>query len=302
MKKLTHSVEVARTYEQALKESSAEGGYIEIDGGHKIHVIEAGAGPPLVILHGTGAAAYTYLPLLEHLEGVRAIVPDLPGSGLSDPVDRGHKGYRDWAVEVMDQILDALGVDQISLAGASGGGVWAIWYALAYPERVQRLILLTGVPSLPGTRAPLPQRMMTTPIIGDIITRIPTNEKMVVDFMGMVGEKETIINYPKMIEALAASFNDPVASKASRTELSALLNLLGWRTNMKIRTDDLAELAMPTLLIWGERDPLGGEDVARGVSEAIPNSMLELLPAGHVPWLGHPVKVAQLISDFVLAR
>lgn len=44
-------------------------------------------------------------------------------SGLSDPVDIGHKGYRDWAVEVMNRIIDELGVDRISLAGASGGGV-----------------------------------------------------------------------------------------------------------------------------------------------------------------------------------
>lgn len=134
MDKSTHPVEVVRTYKQVLKKSAVEGRYIEIDGGHKIHVVEAGTGPPVVMLHSTGTAAYTYLPLLERLEDVRAIAPDRPGSGLSDPFDIGHKGYRDWTVEVMDQILDALGVDQISLAGASGGGVWAIWYALAFPR------------------------------------------------------------------------------------------------------------------------------------------------------------------------
>lgn len=297
----THPAEVGRTYEQFLKESPAEGRFIEIDGGHKIHVVEAGAGPPVVMLHGTGAAAYTHLPLLEHLEGVRAIIPDRPGSGLSDPVDIGHKGYREWAVEVLDQILDTLGVDQFSLAGASGGGVWAIWYALTYPERIQRLILLTGIPALPGTHCPLPQRMMATPIIGDIMARLPADEKMIVRFMGMMGEGETIVNHPKLIEALVASNNDPVASKANRRELSALVNVLGFRTNMKIGADDLAQLKMPTLMIWGERDPLGGADVARAVSEAIPNCELEMLPAGHVPWFGHPEKTARLLSDFVLS-
>jgi pimeloyl-ACP methyl ester carboxylesterase len=298
----THPVEVVKAYEEVLKESAVEGRYIEIDGGRKIHVIEAGTGPPLIIQHGSSGGGYPLVPLMQHLDGVRAIAPDRPGNGLSDPVDIGRNGFRDWAVEVMDQILDALGVDQASLAGASGGGVWVIWYALAYPERVPRLILLDGVPSLPGTYCPFPTRLMATPIIGDIIARIPVNDKRVVDFMGMVGEKETIIKYPKIIEALAAENNDSVSSKASRTEMSALVNLLGWRKKMRIRSEDLAQLTMPTLMIWGEWEPMGGADVAQGISEKIPNSVLEMLPAGHVPWFGHPEKTAKLIQDFVLSR
>lgn len=302
MENLTHSDEIARTYEQILKESPAEGRYIEINGEHKIHVIEVGTGPPLVYLHGTGGPAFTITPLLEHLEGVHMIALDRPGFGLSDIIDTDDKNYRNMAVKVTDQILDAVGVDQVSLAGSSGGGVWAIWYALAHPERVHRLILLGSAPLLPGTRAPLPLHLMVTPIIGDIMARIPANEKTVVQMMAMMGEKETIIKYPRIIEALAASNNDPVTTKASRTEFSALLSPLGFRKDMKIRTDHLAKLTMPTLVIWGEHDPLGGEDVARTVSEAIPNCVLELLPAGHVPYLGYPARAANLISDFVLSN
>lgn len=302
MDRSTHADEVVRTYEQVLKESSAEGRYIEIDGGHKIHVVEARTGPPVVMLHGTGVPAYSFLPLLERLEGVRAIAPDRPGFGLSDPVDIGHKGYRDWVLEVMDKMLNALGVDEMSLAGASGGGVWAIWYALANPKRVQRLILLTGIPLMPGTGIMLPLRLMTVPILGALMSSIPANEKMFVNMMEMMGEKETIVNYPKIIEAAIATNNDPVASKAARGEFSALANFRGFRTNMKIRAEDLAQLAVPTLMIWGKRDPLGGEDVARAVSEAISNCVLEMLPAGHAPWLGYPDKTAKLIQDFVLSR
>ena len=58
---------------------------------------------------------------------------------------------------------------------------------------------------------------------------------------------------------------------------------------------------MPVLMIWGEHDPIGGVDVARAVSKAIPNCVLELLPTGHVPWLGYPEKAAKLMSDFVLS-
>lgn len=300
MERSIHPAEVVRTYQKVLKDSRVVGRFIEIDGGYKIHVIEVGAGPPLIVHHGSGAGAYPLVPLLEHLDGVRAIAPDRPGNGLSDPTDVGAENYRDWAIGVMDQILNALDVDQISLAGASGGGAWAIWYALTYPDRVRRLILLDGVPSLPGAHIPLPLRIMTLPVIGDIMGRLPANENSVIQMMAAVGEGETVVKYPKIIEALAAENNDPVSSEASRREMSAVINLLGVKEHMKIRAHDLAQLSMPTLLIWGEREPMGGEDVAQGVIEKISNSELKMLPAGHVPWFGHPQTTAELVSDFLL--
>ena len=260
-----------------------------------------GEGPPLVYFHGGGAAAHTILPVVDHLEGLHLIVPDRPGYGLSDPVDIGPEGYRHMTLTVSDQILDGLGIDQFALAGSSGGGVWAIWYALAHPERVQKLILLGSAPLLPGTHAPLPLRLLATPGIGDIMARIPANENSVVQMMGLVGEADTIVKYPMMIKALAASNNDPLASSATRTEYAAFLNLFGFRPEMKIGFDELAGLEMPTLVIWGDHDPVGEVEVAQAVCAAIPNCVLELLPAGHVPYFGHPEKTAKLISDFVLS-
>jgi len=60
-------------------------------------------------------------------------------------------------------------------------------------------------------------------------------------------------------------------------------------------------LDLPVLMVWGDRDPLGGPDVARAVTSMIPEARLELLPAAHVPSLGHPDRVAKLLSDFVRA-
>ena len=64
----------------------------------------------------------------------------------------------------------------------------------------------------------------------------------------------------------------------------------------------MAQLSMPTLLIWGDRETLGGEDVGRAVSDAIPNGVLEVMPAGHRPWLGHPDETTKLIQDLELSR
>jgi pimeloyl-ACP methyl ester carboxylesterase len=66
-----------------------------------------------------------------------------------------------------------------------------------------------------------------------------------------------------------------------------------------MRPDELHALTVPTLLIWGEQDPLGGADVAATAAATMPGAQLELLPAGHGPWLGHPDQVAALVGDFV---
>jgi pimeloyl-ACP methyl ester carboxylesterase len=56
---------------------------------------------------------------------------------------------------------------------------------------------------------------------------------------------------------------------------------------------------MPTLVIWGERDPLGDVPVAQALTRLIPHARLEVLPTGHGPWLGRPVETATAITDFL---
>jgi pimeloyl-ACP methyl ester carboxylesterase len=63
--------------------------------------------------------------------------------------------------------------------------------------------------------------------------------------------------------------------------------------------DELRELAVPALLIWGDHDPVGGTDAARLMADAIPVARLEILLAGHAPWLGHPARTASLVSEFL---
>lgn len=86
-----------------------------------------------------------------------------------------------------------------ALAGGSMGGTWALWYPLEHPERVSRLVLLTGAPLLPGTPAPAPVRIISTPVLGDLLTRIlKPNAKIVVRLMSSMGEKDTIVRYPDL--------------------------------------------------------------------------------------------------------
>src|SRR4030095_12381827 len=109
------------------------------------------------------------------------------------------------------------------------GGTWALWYALSPPDRVRRLVLVGAPPLLPGTRAPLPLRVLATPKVGEFLSRkMPSTPKTVVQNLGGMGEKDTIVNYPDHVEALVAAGRDPMASHVSLAELRAAISPLGF--------------------------------------------------------------------------
>jgi hypothetical protein len=82
---LGHPDEVLAVHERILAVSPAQGRDIKVGSGRRVHVIEAGKGPPVVLLHGSSTSSLLLLPLLERLKGLRGIVVDRPGFGLSDP-------------------------------------------------------------------------------------------------------------------------------------------------------------------------------------------------------------------------
>ena len=300
-----HSVEVRQVYERVLAGSPVRSRHVEMGAGGRVHLLEQGAGPPVVLLHGTGNPAGFLLPLLDNLHGVRAIAPDRPGVGLSDPIDLPAARYRETAVAWLDRLLDTLELDATTLAGHSGGGVWALWYALAHPDRVKRLVLL-GVPTLPKTRCPLPIRVVGTPGLGELLTRLaPPSPKSVLRLASVMGEQATLARHPDLIDLLVAAGRDPITDHAAKAEFRALISpfaLLspsGFRRRARVRPDELRQLAMPTLVLWGEHDPVGSIPVAKAITDLIPHARLEVLPTGHGPWLGQPAQTAATVVDFV---
>jgi pimeloyl-ACP methyl ester carboxylesterase len=296
----SHPDEVWAVHRRILDKSPARARHIEVGAGRQVHVIEAGDGPPVVLLHGSGTSSLLLLPLLERLDGVWGIAVDRPGFGLSDPADLPRQHLREAVVEWIDDLLDRLGVDQTALAGNSMGGLWALWYALARPDRVRQLVLLAAAPLLPGTRVPPPLRLMATPGLGDLMNRLTRpSPKMVVQMMASMGEQDTIVNFPDQIEAMVAAGRDPVASAASLAELRVAISPFGFRPALRLQPAELRKVRVPTLLIWGDHEPLGGVKIAEMTAELIPSAQLEMLPAGHAPWLGNLDRTAELVFKFV---
>jgi pimeloyl-ACP methyl ester carboxylesterase len=298
-----HPIEVRHWYDSLLAGTPVVSRTVQMPTDGRVHLLERGDGPPLVLLHGSGVAAGFFLPLLNELHGVRAIAPDLPGAGLSDPLDRRRHHYFDDSVDWLDRLFDTLGLETVSLVGHSGGGVWALRYSLAHRTRVERLVLM-GPPALPGTRCPLPHRLMAAPGLGRLIARVPPSRSSVLRFAASMGEGATLARYPNLVDMFIVSARDPVAAAAFRAELHALISpfaLLtrsGWGAE-RIRPDELRRVTVPTLLIWGERDPLGDGAVARSVTDLVPDAHLRVLPTGHGPWLGEPVLTSSTVLDYL---
>ena len=294
-----HSPEIHQVYQRLLSGGPVSSRQVEVAGG-RVHLLEHGAGPPVVVLHGAGNPAGFLLPLLRELHGVRAIAPDRPGVGLSDPIDLPQDRYREAAVAWLDRLLDTLELDTTNLLGHSGGAMWALWYALAHPDRIERLVLL-GPPAVPKTRCPLPLRLATTPVVGQLLSRlVPPSPKSTLRFAHHVaGEKETLARHPDLVDLLVAAGRDPITDHVSKAELRFFASPFGFRRRSRVRPDDLRQLAMPTMLIWGEYEPLGGVAVAQSVTDLIPHARLEVLPTGHGPWLGQPTRTAATVLEFV---
>ena len=253
----THPPKLRERYERMVQAVGARGRFIPGPGGGAVHVIEAGDGPPVVHLHGNNTSSLSHLMLLEHLTGVRSYLVDRPGFGLSDPETFPGRTFRSCAVRFVDEALDNLGLESAVVTGASGGGAWAIWYALDRPERVRGLVMLGSVPLLPGARIPLGIRLMATPVLGAVLARtVRPGRRMLLRLMSSMGEGDTIRRHPDLLDSLVDAARDPVAAAANVEEFRALISPFGVRTATRIRPDDLRRVTVPTLMIWGDHDPV----------------------------------------------
>jgi pimeloyl-ACP methyl ester carboxylesterase len=149
-------------------------------------------------------------------------------------------------------------------------------------------------------------RLVSTPMVGELLSRVaPPSRKSVLRLARFVGEEATIAGHPDLIDLLVAVGRDSTADRAAKAELRALISpfaLLsspGFRRRATLQPDELRQLAMPTLIIWGEYEPLGSVSVAQSVTELIPHARPEVLPTGHGPWLGQATRTAAAVTQFV---
>ncbi|TMB08940.1 MAG: alpha/beta hydrolase [Deltaproteobacteria bacterium] len=256
-----------------LKQSYAGGASRFVDvGGLPVHYRDEGDGPPVVLLHGTGASLHTWDAWAEALRGhFRVIRMDLPGFGLTGP--NREDDYRiDAYVAFVEAFRGKLGLDGFALAGNSLGGQIAWSYAIAHPAQVRALVLLDPA----GYRIDRPAlvfRLARIPGISWLMTKLdpgPITEKTLRDCYG---------DPRKVTPALVERYRKLALREGNRRAFVARV-----ARRAEDRSADIAKIRSPTLILWGAQDLLIPVAHAQRFVSAIPGASLIVYDGvGHVP-------------------
>jgi pimeloyl-ACP methyl ester carboxylesterase len=263
----------------------------------RIHVLEAGAGEPIVFLHGGGGIAAEHIPVAAHLaKKFRVIMPDRPGHGLSDEFDYRNRDLRTANVAFVEALLDELGVQSAALIGNSYGGFMALNFALAHPERVSKLIHLSFSPGLLDRRLPSMMRLMVTPILGRLLGAT----------LGRPNVKNTRMFFSKLMVAHIDRMPDELVeletlhSRRHGRGIGRLFRagftVRGFRPHYVMR-DELPKVRVPTTFLWGERDAFMTCEAAQVAARLVPGARFEVIrDAGHLPSTDQPEATAALLD------
>jgi pimeloyl-ACP methyl ester carboxylesterase len=263
----------------------------------RVRLLAAGSGPPLVLLHGVSLSAAAWAPLFTALPDRRLLAIDLPGHGLSDPVSyrRGH--VRQSAHQLIEDILDALALDEAPVAGHSLGGMFALWHAATGAERISSLVAI-GEPAvaLPGVRVRMPLSLLTVPGLGVATLRSPSPRPAYRRLLARgLGPAEVAAAPDSLIDALRLSARRPGNARTVTSLMHAIDHFRRPRAESVLTTQQLAAISIPTMFIWGTDAPYLSASRARPSIDQIPNATLHEVPGAHGPWLVDTKHSAELI-------
>ena len=266
--------------------------------GHRVCYRSAGEGPALVLIHGiTGTWRHWERVIGPLAERFTVIAPDLLGHGESAK-PRGDYSLGAFASGIRDLLL-ALGHDNATVVGHSLGGGIAMQLAYQYPERCERLVLVSSGGLGPEVHlllraATLPGSELVLPVLNS--ERVRGAGHWLNDALGRVG----LSLGPDTTEVAggASSMPDGEARRAFLATLRAVIDERGQRVDARDRLY-LAE-AMPTLIVWGERDPVIPVEHGIAAHAEMPGSRLEIFDGvGHFPQLQRPEEFAAALDEFV---
>jgi pimeloyl-ACP methyl ester carboxylesterase len=259
--------------------------FVEVNG-VTVHYKEMGQGEPVfILLHGFGASEFSWREVMEPLStSGRVIAYDRPAFGLTErPLDGNWTGTNPYGVqgnvELLDGLMDELGVDKAILVGNSAGGEIAAAYAIEHPERVQGLVLVDpAVGNGQGSRFPRwTLSLMALPQIRNLAPLLVRN------IAGEMGNDTIRLAWhdPSRI--------DPEVYNGYRRSLKAdnwdkalyEFTIAGSTDNY---SEHLADLTMPVLIMTGDDDRIVPTGQSIQLSREIPGSELVVLKdCGHVP-------------------
>ncbi|MBK5215973.1 MAG: alpha/beta fold hydrolase [Propionibacteriales bacterium] len=266
--------------------------------GHRRAYRMMGSGPALLLLHGLGCDSSTWFPVMHKLaENFTVLAPDLLGHGESDKPDADYSlgGYANG----MRDLLTILGIDKVTVVGHSFGGGVAMQFAYQFPERTERIALVSTGGLGPEVTPFI--RFLTVPGSGAVVgasTIWPLRPLVAAGLRGLSKLPLAATRDLDEVAAIYESFADPRARRAVQRVTGHVLN---WRRQYVTMTDR-AYLAqwMPVLVIWGKEDFVIPSSHAETVSAYAPNAEVHVFEkSGHFPHKDHPDEFIALLLAFI---
>ena len=266
--------------------------------GHRRAFVRMGSGPALLLLHGLGCDHTTWAPVMESFARTHTVIaPDLLGHGESDKprADYSLGGYANG----MRDLLTVLGIDRVTVVGHSFGGGVAMQFAYQFPERAERLVLVSSGGLGPEVSPAI--RAITTPGFHQAMSLLAAPGVRHVTTAAMRLLAGTGVSQLRDLDEVADiydSFKDPRTRAAIAHVVRAVVDWRGQIVTMADRAY-LTE-AMPMCVVWGADDVVIPVAHASNASALAPTARIEVLPnAGHFPHKDHPERFAKIVRDFI---
>lgn len=266
---------------------AAPGKFIHLPGG-AIHYEQAGSGErtPLILLHGFGASTFSFRHNLVALSDDRFVLAlDALGFGFSEKVRDGDYSA---SAEVtrLKSFMDEMNIERAVLVGSSMGGRNALSFALSYPERVAALVLLNSAGHTTEQGNAL---LFKIPGAANVLLKIVSSRPVVRSVL------RSLFHDPDLVtEEVVDGYRKPLRLPG----VPGVLRALTQTTSPPPLLEQLPNISVPALIIWGRYDPLFPVADARKYL-ALPGAVLLIVEAGHLPHEEKPEVVNEAILQFL---
>ena len=270
--------------------------FIDFDGGRTRYYHEGEGGPTLLLVHGSGASADTWVRTIDPLaERFRIVAPDLMGHGFADYVEKpADETPQRFQLRHLEKFIDAVGLDDFAVAGSSFGGLISALLYFERPRQVEKLILI-------GSSSVFhPPEMRRNTLSGAFANQSPALTDPSVE---TIRKRNIGSNFDKnetfeeIILAQLTSFNLPGRFDTFKATTEGL------RDSVDVEADQahhrLEQIAVPTCVITGREDPRAKWEVVEEQAKRIPNCELHIWDAcGHKPFVEHPQRFCEAVLAF----
>ena len=259
-------------------------------GGIKTRCLEAGEGEPLILLHGTGGHAETYIRnLAAHAPHFRTLAIDMIGHGFTDKPNLPYT-IPVYVKHVLD-FMDAAGIAKAHFSGESLGGWVAAWLASEHPQRVGKLVLNTA-----GGLTANPEVMTRILTLSRAAVDNPTRETVRKRLEFLMYDPATVTD--ELVEIRYRIYTQPEMRQAMENILC--LQKMETRQQNLFTPQQLQRITAPTLVLWTTHDPTAPPEVGKKFCDVIPTSRFHVMEkCGHWPQFESPEEFNQLHIEFL---